>query len=204
MRVDQALQQVRAIQWQLARGESRVCLRSIATAVSGFMAIGAATAQPHWIPVPAEAPLAFVAMWVALAAFSLVAAGVEFDLRRRWIDTEFVCRQTAIALAQFAPCVAVGGALTAGIAVFGLEHAALLPSLWAALFSLGLFSARRHLPPAAVAVSVYYLAMALVILWCGQSGSMLEPWTMGATFGIGQLLLAAALHVRREPSDETC
>ena len=203
MRVDQALEQVQAIQWQIARAESYVNLRSLATAASGILAIAAAAAQPLWIANAAESPLGYVSWWVAVALVAITLTSAEMAVRWRWFDSDFTRRQTLAALRQFAPCLIAGGATTIGIAAFRLEFAEMLPALWATFFGLGIFSARRQLPPAAALVALFYLAMALVIFWHGVSASMLEPWTMGATFGIGQLLLAAALHARREALDET-
>lgn len=198
MRIDQALRQVRAIQWQIARSETCYCYRSAAIAASGLLALAAAAAQPFWIPRPLETPQAFVAWWVAVAAIAVGATGAEMAVRWFYYDSHFARRQTVRALRQFAPCVIVGAAMTAGIVAFRPEHAVLLPALWAMVFSLGVFASCRHLPPAAVGVGVYYLAMGLLCLRFAQAETALGPWTMGIAFGIGQLLTAAALYRRSE------
>ena len=85
------------------------------------------------------------------------------------------------------------------------RHAAdvvwMLPGLWAALFSLGIFATYRLLPRSLFWVAVYYLACAVVILCLGPEHA-LSPWTMAGTFGVGQLVAAVLLYLNLERRDD--
>jgi hypothetical protein len=107
---------------------------------------------------------------------------------------------TRLACEQFLPCVVAGALVTWVIASRAMSAAWMLPGLWAVLFSLGLFASFRLLPSAIFAVAAWYLLAGCVCLSIGPHRAGFAPWTMGLTFGLGQLAAAAVLW--RQEKDE--
>ncbi len=201
MRIEDALSQVRAIQLQVARTERFCCYRWAVVAASGLIAIVAAGVQPYWVANPVRDVDRYLLLWVGVAAVSVGIIGTELLVRLNRTDSAHGRRQTISALRQFSPCVAVGALATWTIFVSCPQHAALLPALWALFFSLGIFASARNLPDGTVAAAIYYLAAGLVCLRWGQADQALMPWTMGITFGLGQLFTSFALYRRQEEPD---
>ena len=69
----------------------------------------------------------------------------------------------------------------------------MLPGWWAILFGLGVFASRRLLLCWTFAIGGFYLLAGLAMLLMPR-GAVFSPWTMGTTFGIGQLSAAALLY----------
>ena len=78
----------------------------------------------------------------------------------------------------------------------------MLPGLWSILFGLGVCASCWLLPPQMYAVAVYYLLAGAACILEGQGTAALAPWTMLATFGIGQFLTAAVLYWTLERNHE--
>jgi cyanate permease len=68
----------------------------------------------------------------------------------------------------------------------------MLPGLWQIIFSLGIFASCRFLPRTIAAAGIWYMLTGLGCLALAGSQS-LSWWTMGVSFGAGQLLCAAIL-----------
>jgi len=78
----------------------------------------------------------------------------------------------------------------------------MLPGLWQIIFSLGVFSSCRFLPRPMISAGVWYLFSGLCCISLGDARAF-SPWTMGISYGAGQLLVAAILLFRaREVDDE--
>jgi hypothetical protein len=69
------------------------------------------------------------------------------------------------------------------------------------LFSLGVFACCRLLPRPLFGVAAYYLACGLGVLAFARGAEAFSPWTMGVTFGGGQLLTAVILYCTVERKD---
>ena len=69
----------------------------------------------------------------------------------------------------------------------------MLPCLWAIVFSLGLFASLRLLPGAMIVPALWYMLLGCLCLALGPTRAGFAPWTMLATFGVGQAGLAAVL-----------
>jgi hypothetical protein len=196
MQLSQALDQISEIHGHLDRTEVYRGLRPLTVAFSGLLALAAAALAPRLLgPEPG---LAFLACWLGVAAASVAACAADVA-RSYWLREDASARRrTRRLLGQFAPCLAVGLAVTAAVAVQDASYLHLLPGLWAAIFSLGLFAARPYLPRSTGWVALYYLAAGMALL-LAPSGPI-ERWGMGLAFGPGQLALAAVLHrhVERE------
>src|SRR6185437_11736127 len=99
-----------------------------------------------------------------------------------------------MAVEQFLPCVLAGGLVTAALARGAPESVALLPGLWAVLFSLGVFASCRLLPRATFWVGAYYLFAGVLALAFGRGEHALSPWVMVGCFGVGQAGAAVILY----------
>jgi hypothetical protein len=202
MRIEEALSQVRSLQWQLMRNECYCCYRSATIAASGVLAVAVATVQPYWVARPMEQLGRYLALWIGVAGLSMVVTGGEILARYRASDSAHARRQTIAAVRQFAPCVVAGALFTWGLAAFAPQHAALLPAIWSVLFSMGVFASSPFLPKGSVAVALYYLAAGLVCLRWGQVDQALKPWTMLVPFALGQWLTAVVLYRQQERCDD--
>jgi hypothetical protein len=79
----------------------------------------------------------------------------------------------------------------------------IIPGLWQLISSLGVFSSCRFLPRPMVAAGAWYMLTGLICISLGDARA-LSPWTMGISFGMGQLLVAAILlFTATESTDET-
>ncbi len=194
MELDEALSQIAEIRRQMARTEVFRGYRAVTVAASGLLAWGAAGAQAVWIPRPMEQPGAYLTLWLGAAVVSALAAGCEMAYRARNESSRWTRDLNFQAMEQFLPCLIAGGLLTFAVVAYAPAQLWMLPGLWSILFSLGVFSSRRLLPPAIFLVAVYYLAAGVVVLARFQGDWALSPWAMGLPFGIGQLLAAAVLY----------
>ena len=79
--LDRALADITAIRSQLARGTEFRGYGPVTVAATGFLAVAAAALQAVWLPDPSAAPFAYVAIWVATAAISIIIIGIEMVAR---------------------------------------------------------------------------------------------------------------------------
>ncbi len=168
--------------------------RALTVAATGLMAIAAAVVQPVVIPAPEHDLAGYLALWITVAAISLTLVAVQLAGDYLATHSEFARRGILQAAEQFAPCVLAGGLLTVFLARFVPSAAALLPGLWAILFSLGVFASWRRLPRACLFVGHFYLLAGVALIALAGDDTALSPYGMGITFGVGQLATAAALY----------
>jgi len=64
--------------------------------------------------------------------------------------------------------------------------------MWQLIFSLGVFSSCRFLPPPMIAAGLWYLLTGLGCIALADNRA-LSPWAMGIPYGVGQLVVAAIL-----------
>lgn len=202
MELHEALTQIATIRRQMARMEVFRGYRALPVAFSGVLALVAAVVQTVILPRPTEQPAVYVALWVGVAAVSLLvcAAGVAWRCVRSVNSLDRT--MTLLAVEQFLPCVVAGGLLTVVLLTQSPESVGLLPGLWAVVFSLGVFASCRLLPRPTFWVGVYYLSAGLGCLVLARGDMTLSPWAMAVPFGGGQLLTAAVLYWSLERSDE--
>lgn len=198
MELRDALTQINAIANQVSRTETFRGYRPLTVSFTGVMALVAAALQPLMIAEPANNPTRFLQWWSAVAILNCSVVGLELALDCWRSPSHFARRLTWQAVEQFLPCIAAGGALTWSLATFAPESLYLLPGLWAIVFSLGVFSSLRQLPPALSAIGVHYLLTGLITIALARGEQSFSPWAMVGTFGIGQLLTAAILHFTQE------
>jgi hypothetical protein len=212
MELQEALTEIASIRRQIAGGERFHGYRAIPVASGAALAIVGALVQGAMVPQPSRDLRTYLIVWISVA---IVAGGVPaVDVWRRHGKNARAERRnpgvkrhgwsldgslTRLACEQFAPCVLAGGLVTAAIGFYSPQIGWVLPGLWAVIFSLGLFSSFRLLPPAIVIVASWYLLMGCLCLALGPVRAGLAPWTMLLTFGIGQAATAAIL--ARQPRE---
>lgn len=186
MELHEALVDIATIRRQIAAAEQFRGYRAWPIALGALLALGGAAIQPLLVADPSRDLRRYLALWVGIA---IVAGAVPTaDVFRRHFDRgSLQSTLRRIAFDQFSPCVVAGALLTWVVANHAPDVAWLLPGLWAVLFSLGMFASGQLLPRAVFVVGGWYLLCGLVCIALGPDQAGLAPWTMGMTFGAGQL-----------------
>ena len=188
-RVEDALARLADIHAQVARGAHFHGYRAAPVAAMGVVALIAAAAEGtfvwHALGAAAPSPQQHAAYWLGVAA--LCAGIAVLDLVRRY--GLLPRRTTGLALGQLAPALGVGFVLAWTL----WSSAELLPGLWTMVFGLGVLASAPYLPRPVLAVALYYIAAGAALTLATREGIGASPWTMGLTFGVGQLASAAAL-----------
>lgn len=194
MELRDALSQIAEIRARVAAAERFRGYRAVPVAITGLLAVLAATLQPLLLPTPTESVSGYLWLWLGTAVVATAVAGSGIWLRHRRTADRLTKELTWLAVGQFAPCLIAGAVVTLVVLKYAPQHAALLPGLWQVFFSLGVFASFRLLPRAVVLVGVVYLLAGAVNLTLADGPHALSPLTMGLPFGFGQLLTAAVLY----------
>jgi len=192
--LDKALADITAIRSQMARGTEFRGYGPITVAATGLLAMLAAAIQALWLPDPASNALAYLALWVATAAISVVLIGVEMVARSRRIHSGLADEMIHAATEQFIPAGVAGMLITVVLYRFAPESLWMLPGLWQIVFSLGLFASCRSLPRPTFAAGVWYLGAGLATLAFANGEQAFSPYAMAVPYGVGQLYIAAVLY----------
>jgi hypothetical protein len=203
MEVHDAVAQINDVWAHVARTERFRGYRPATVAGTAGFGLLAAILQPWLVPVPTADADGFMTVWVSVAIASVLLVGVELCASYLRCDSQLERQLLRRAVQQFVPCLCGGGVVTWVFAVLSPEHVSLLPGLWAICFSLGVFASLPFVTPSVSWVAVYYLLAGAVCLAVGRDELALHPWLMGGTFGVGQLMMAAALLWAEERRHET-
>ena len=196
-----ALSEISAIRGQIARSAEFRGYGPATLSVTGILALLAAAGQGYWLKNPERDMAAYLSIWIATAAISLVIISVETITRARRVYSGLARHMVHAAVEQFLPAIVAGLLLTVVLWRCAPQSLWMLPGLWQIVFSLGVFASCRFLPRAMFAVGVWYLAAGLICLALGQQPA-LSPWAMGVPFGVGQLLVAVVLQFDYKETDE--
>jgi len=192
--LERALSDIAFIQQRIAASTRFDGLAPSTVALTGFLALATAGAQSLWPDALASSSTTFVVVWIVVAVVAAAAVGGEALTRSRRVHGAMAEALVASALRLLLPYLATGATVTLIVMRVAPATAWILPGLWQLLIALGGFAAVSTLPRAIIwPAAWYFLCGALVLLLAGQSES-LDPWMMGAPFGIGQLLVAGVLH----------
>jgi hypothetical protein len=204
--VTRALEQIEEIHGHLAKGEVYRGWRWFPVASSGLVGLAAGLWQSMY-GRPIE-PWSFTLYWSGVAVVSLAVGCSEIAWRyvRRATATER--RQSRCVFGQLLPALVAGALATVALLRLSPALVVLFPGLWALLYGVAIFGARPYIPRASGWVALYFWSAGLALLWTADGIDSLSPWSVAATFGIGQLLGAAALYwnLKRETwndDDET-
>jgi hypothetical protein len=200
--LDKALGDISDIRRQVARTTEFRGYGPATLATTGVFAVIAAIAQARWLPDPAEHIRSYLAIWMFTAMVSAALIAVQTVTRAHRIHSGMADEMIHMAVEQFLPSVGAGGLLTLVLIRSVPSALWMLPGLWLVIFSLGVFSSCRFLPRLMVVAGAWYLLAGLVCLSLADTRA-LSPWTMGVSYGVGQMLVAAILLVSsREACDD--
>ena len=198
MELPQALAQIAEIRAQAAKADVYRGYRPVPVAASGLIGLVAAWLQPAGLPGD---PMGFVAYWVTVAVCAGFVGISEIVYNYIVHDEALARRRTRLVVGQLMPSVVGGALLTATLVHQGSALVPLLPGLWALSFGLGIFASWPYMVRGSGWVALYFYAAGAVLLWTAQAPDTLSPWTVGGTFGVGQLLAAAVLYWNLEQEE---
>ncbi len=198
MELPQALAQIAEIRAQAAKADVYRGYRPVPVAASGLIGLVAAWLQPAGLPGD---PMGFVVYWVTVAVCAGFVGISEIVYNYIVHDEALARRRTRLVVGQLMPSVVGGALLTATLVHQGSALVPLLPGLWALSFGLGIFASRPYMVRGSGWVALYFYAAGAVLLWTAQAPDTLSPWTVGGTFGVGQLLAAAVLYWNLEQEE---
>lgn len=200
--LNKALGDIGSIRRQMARSTQFRGYGPVTLAATGLLAVVAAGAQMLWLPDPTHHIAAYLTTWISTAAVSAALIGSHMLTRTRRVHSGLADEMIHIAVEQFLPAVVAGALVTFVLLSYAPSALWMLPGLWQIIFSLGVFSSCRFLPRAMHAAGAWYLLTGLFCLSLAGPRA-LSPWTMGISFGAGQVLVAAVLFFNRsEDGDE--
>jgi hypothetical protein len=189
-----ALSDIGSIRLQLAAGTMFRGFGPAVMAVTGVLALAAAAMQSLLLDV-AGGPLAFIALWGAVAVFSAGLIGIEMVARTRRHHGGLADAMLFHAVEHFLAVGVAGAVVCAVLLRFAPDTAWVLPGLWEILVAVGLFAALRFLPRSIALAGGWYFVAGATVLIVSSLSRTLSPWAMGLPFGLGQLLVAGLLHV---------
>ena len=190
--LNRALSEISDIRRQMANATVFRGYGPATLALTGVFSLLAAAGQAIWLPDPSRAIGTYLAIWIITAVASAAVIAIQTVNRTERIHSGLADEMIHQAVEQFLPAVGGGAMLT-----FVLVHAApsavwMLPGLWQIIFSLGVFASCRFLPRPMAAAGLWYMLAGLATIALGDSRA-LSPWTMGTSFGVGQMLVAGVL-----------
>ena len=188
----QALAEISAIRTQVARGTQFRGYGPVSIAASGILALIVAALQSRLSPEGSDF-YAFLQVWIATAAASVLMTAFETVLRSRRVHSGLANEMLYAAAEQFLPAVIVSIFLTVVMIRVAPHDGWMLPGLWQIMFSLGVFASCRFLPRQMVGVAVWYLVCGLSSIVLQSDHKSVSPWIMGVPFGLGQLGVAGVL-----------
>jgi len=201
--LNRALGDISSIRRQVARSTEFRGYGPATLAATGGVAILAAIAQAILLPNPASRISLYLAIWGSTAILSAALIAVQTVTRSQRLHSGMADEMIRMAVEQFLPAAGAGVLLTIVLVGYVPSVLWMLPGLWQITFSLGVFSSCRFLPRPIVAAGAWYLLTGLTAIALAD-GRALSPWTMGVSYGVGQLLVAAILFfTAREGSDES-
>jgi hypothetical protein len=199
--LDKALADIFAIRSQIAAGTAFRGYGPAAIAGTGGLALLTAVAQQVWLDDPTAQPLLFFTMWAATAAISGGLIWIEMQARSRRHHSGLADAMVYQAIEQFLPIGVAGALLAVMLGKFAPETLWMLPGLWQILVSLGIFASARSLPRTITLGGAWYFIAGFACLLLASQSHALSPWTMGAPFIVGQLLMATILYFASGGSD---
>ncbi len=200
--LNKALGDISSIRRQMARSTEFRGYGPATLAATGFIAIFASSVQALWLPDPANHIPAYLGIWISTAILSAAMIGTQMFTRTHRIHSGMADEMIHMAVEQFLPSAGAGALITIVLVRFVPSVLWMLPGFWQITFSLGVFSSCRFLPRPMAAAGVWYLLTGLISIALANNRA-LSPWTMGVSYGVGQLLVAVVLRFgSKEAADE--
>jgi hypothetical protein len=190
MEVSRAFADLAEVRSRLAAVQRFRGLSAGAAAASGLAAIAAGLYQFLALAHPATHADAarYVTLWTVVLIFGLSTnyGAIVVWLVRHWSRRSSTELRTVGM--TIAPAILAGGVFTAVFLQRGLEG--LLPGTWCLCYALGLVASRTMVPRGVLAVAAFFATAGSTLIFSEDFGA-LRWWVMPATFGIGQLVIAA-------------
>lgn len=199
--LDRALADIFAIRSQIAAGTAFRGYGPAAVAVTGGLALITAVLQFLWLDDPTGEPLAFFGGWAATALVSGALIWVEMKARSRRHHSGLADAMIHQAIEQFLPAGVAAALLAVMLWKFAPETLWMFPGLCQVLVSLGVFASVRSLPRTIAFAGAWYFVAGFTVLLQASETHALSPWTMGLPFVVGQLVMAALLHLASGEND---
>jgi hypothetical protein len=193
--LDKALADILTIRSQIAAGTAFRGYGPATVAATGGLALITAIFQILWLRDPTHNPLIFFLSWIATAVVSAGMIWIEMQTRSQRHHSGLADAMIRQAVEQFLPAAVAGIVLAVMLWKFAPETLWMLPGLWQLIGSLGVFASVRSLPRTIAVVGAWYFVSGFTTLVMASETHMLSPWTIGLPFVIGQLLMAAILHL---------
>ena len=187
-----ALGDIGSIRRQMARSTEFRGYGPVTLAATGAFAVLAAVVQARWVPYPAQAISAYLAIWISTAVASAALIAVHTFTRTQRMHSGMASEMIQMAVEQFLPSAAAGVLITMVLVRSIPSTLWMLPGLWQVIFSLGVFSSCRFLPRPMAAAGAWYLITGVTCLALADDRAF-SPWAMGTAYGAGQLLIAGIL-----------
>jgi hypothetical protein len=191
MELPQALAQIAEIRAQATKTDAYRGYRPVPIAASGVIGLVAAWLQP---PALAADPNAFVFYWMAVAAAASFIGVSEIVYNFIVHDDSLSRRRTLHVAGQFLPSLIAGAFVALIVVLKSPRSIPFLPGVWALAFGLGIFASRPYLVRASGWVALYFYLAGAALLWAASGPEFLSPWSVGGTFGAGQILAALVLY----------
>lgn len=208
MNLHQALSDISEIKAQLERTQSHRGFRSLATVLSGFVAVGTSTILNRC--TGSFRADHFVEVWIVVALIAIMLAVSEMLIRTKLSSSNLHWTMHKNLGQQFAPALLVGGVITWYLCgqrlpffyslndpnlplhwAADLKH--LLPGVWGMLYGLGIVACVQHLPAAARWIALWFIVGGVICLVLDQHSTFRLNQQMAILFGGGQVLLGAVL-----------
>src|ERR1700704_1026768 len=199
--LDKALADIFAIRSQIAAGTAFRGYGPATVAATGGVALLTMLFQRLWLDDPTRQPLVFFAGWAVTALLSGAMIWIEMRARSRRHHSGLADAMVQQAVEQFLPASVAGASLAAMLWKFAPAALWMLPGLWQVFVSLGIFASVRSLPRTVAFGAAWYFVAGFATLLLASQSHELSPWTMGLPFVIGQLLMAAILHLASGETD---
>jgi hypothetical protein len=193
--LDKALSDISAIRNQIAAGTAFRGYGPAALAASGGLAFLTALGLSLWLDDPTGQHLLFLGLWAGAAALSIGLIWLEMRRRAHRHHSGLADEMIRQAMEQFLPAAAAGVLLPLFTVSYAPEIVWTVPGFWQVLMGLGLFASARSLPRRVTIVAAGYLIAGFAVLLLASETRTLSPWTMGVPFIVGQLAMAAIIHL---------
>ncbi|PZR59631.1 MAG: hypothetical protein DLM50_00530 [Candidatus Meridianibacter frigidus] len=186
--LERALGDIAEVRDRLAAAQRFKGYSGLAAIISGIFALAAGVVQAVLIGMPRTVHdgRVYFAIWFVCCALSLA---INYGAIAHWFVNDASARdrwQTRTVGFSILPAVLFGAALS--LAMLRFEGIALLPGIWYGIYGIGLIASRLTVPRGVLLIGFAFLALGFVLLFVSASIA-LQPWTMAAGFGAGQIAI---------------
>lgn len=196
--IDSALDDIAHIRAQLAASTRFQGFAPLIVALTGMLALLLAGYQSFRSEVITSS---LIIEWVILAVICVALIGTEAIIRARHFHRAMADAMIGTAFRQFLPAGLAGAIAGIVLIVRKPELAWILPGLWQMLVAVGICASLINLPRQMLWAAGWYFLAGASSLTIGAANALFSPWTMGLSFGFGQLLVALLLYLAAKDAE---